>query len=100
MVGDPLAQPHQGIAVFSCRNRTGRDQRRWMRHVRFDSATQLNPPSNRIDSHYFTSAGLTPRVMRLVANPNLVFLVRIEVVAENIRTLILVNLAAKLNGAD
>src|SRR5438105_858932 len=71
-----------------------------MRYLRFGSATQLDPSGNWIDRHDLTGAGFAPRIVRLVAYADLVFLVRIEVVAENVRALLLPYIPAKLNGAD
>src|SRR5437899_3047129 len=100
MVGNTLAESYQSISLLLGPEWAGRDERRRMWRFGPHSSTQIDPASNRIDSHDFAGAGFATWIVRLVPHSDLVFLVRIDVVAENVRSLLLAHLAAKLNGAD
>src|SRR5260370_11634572 len=71
-----------------------------MRRLRLHAATQLDPTRDRINRHHFTGARFRPRVVWLIANADLVFLVRIEPVAKDVGTILLPDLPAELDRAD
>src|SRR3989442_2905750 len=71
-----------------------------MRCLRFDAAAKLDPPSDRINCRDFAGARFSSRVVGLVANADLVFLVRIKPIPKDVGTILLAHLATKLDDAN
>src|SRR6202171_2345936 len=100
VIDDVLAKPQKRVALIVGWDRTCWDQRGRVRHLGVDTAAKFDPTGEAVNVGDVPRRFHAPWVVRLVANPDLVLLGRVEVVAEDVRLLLLANLAAELEATD
>src|SRR5439155_9751218 len=100
VIHDVLAKPEKRIALIVGRDRARRYKRGRVRHLGVSTAAEFDPTGNAVKVVDRPRRLHAARVVRLVANRHLVLLGRVEVVAEDVRLLLLANLAAEFEATD